>query len=1074
MRVNKSMKTFNFAAIQKDPEPERPTCTPSPCGPNAKCQLIGGNPACSCLVNYVGAPPNCRPECVLNSECPSQQACINQRCQDPCPGSCGFDAECRVQNHVPVCNCIVGYEGDPFVGCRPIPVTTEKPLPRDLCNPSPCGANAQCSNGICTCLPEYQGDPYNSCRPECVNNNDCPRSRACSRNKCIDPCPGTCGENARCEVINHIPTCSCLPGMDGNAFTRCVRVEENPKVPSNPCNPSPCGPNSQCRNLNDRAVCSCLPTFIGQPPSCRPECVLSSECAQNMACVNQKCIDPCPGTCGFNARCEVINHSPICSCPSGYTGDPFRSCFEVKPIEQDVPRKEPCVPNPCGPNSQCSASGDSPVCQCVTGYIGQAPNCRPECVINSDCPSDKTCINNKCKNPCPGVCGTNAECRITAHTVSCTCPERYSGNAFVQCVPQTVHEEPINPCEPSPCGPNAICEQQNGAGSCKCIPEYFGNPYEGCRPECVLNSDCSPRLACIRNKCVDPCPGICGHNAECKVINHIPTCSCVHNYVGDPFTSCKPQIQDPITEAPRSDPCVPSPCGPNSQCRSNNGVAVCSCNTDYIGSPPNCRPECTINAECPSNKACHRFKCQNPCKGTCGLSAICEVKNHNPICSCPPGFIGDPFVHCEIAPKIEDTPMPPSNPCHPSPCGLYAECRAIGNSPSCSCLASYIGSPPNCRPECVVNTDCPSRQACINEKCKDPCIGACGLNTECVVQNHIPTCSCRSGHTGDPFSQCVEIIEKPPPRNDDPCNPSPCGANSQCSNGVCTCWPEYQGDPYTGCRPECVLSTECSPTKACIRNKCVDPCPGTCGQNAVCSVINHIPACSCPPGMNGDAFTFCKTTPAPVQPVNPCNPSPCGPNSVCRANNNVAVCTCQAGMIGAPPSCKPECIVSSECDLTQACMNQKCINPCPGSCGQNAECRVINHNPVCTCIPKYTGDPFTRCDEIRFDPIPTNPCVPSPCGPNSLCKVVGDSPACSCVEGMIGNPPNCRPECTINNECSSSLACMNQKCKNPCPGACGPNSHCTVINHVPTCTCDNDFTGDPFYSCERVIGEYIQ
>jgi hypothetical protein len=207
--------------------------------------------------------------------------------------------------------------------------------------------------------------------------------------------------------------------------------------------------------------------------------------------------------------------------------------------------------------------------------------------------------------------------------------------------------------------------------------------------------------------------------------------------------------------------------------------------------------------------------------------------------------------------------------------------------------------------------------------------------------------------------------------------------------------------------------------------------------------------------------------------VNPCNPSPCGPNSICRANNNVAVCTCQAGMIGAPPSCKPECIVSSECDLTQACMNQKCINPCPGSCGQNAECRVINHNPVCTCIAKHTGDPFTRCDEIRYDAIPTNPCVPSPCGPNSQCKVSGDSPACSCVEGMIGNPPNCRPECTINNECSSNLACMNQKCKNPCPGACGPNSHCTVINHVPTCTCDNDFTGDPFYSCERIIGEFI-
>jgi hypothetical protein len=66
-----------------------------------------------------------------------------------------------------------------------------------------------------------------------------------------------------------------------------------------------------------------------QSPGCRPECVVSSECPQNRACVNQKCVDPCPGTCGLNARCEVINHSPICSCQAGYTGDPFTRCFPI-------------------------------------------------------------------------------------------------------------------------------------------------------------------------------------------------------------------------------------------------------------------------------------------------------------------------------------------------------------------------------------------------------------------------------------------------------------------------------------------------------------------------------------------------------------------------------------------------------------------------------------------------------------------------------------------------------------------------------------------------------------------------
>lgn len=94
-----------------------------------------------------------------------------------------------------------------------------------------------------------------------------------------------------------------------------------------PCFPNPCGPNSQCRQINSQAVCSCLPSYIGNPPGCRPECVVSSECPQNRACINQKCGDPCPGTCGLNTRCEVINHSPICSCQAGYTGDPFSRCY---------------------------------------------------------------------------------------------------------------------------------------------------------------------------------------------------------------------------------------------------------------------------------------------------------------------------------------------------------------------------------------------------------------------------------------------------------------------------------------------------------------------------------------------------------------------------------------------------------------------------------------------------------------------------------------------------------------------------------------------------------------------------
>lgn len=95
--------------------------------------------------------------------------------------------------------------------------------------------------------------------------------------------------------------------------------------------------------------------------------------------------------------------------------------------------------------------------------------------------------------------------------------------------------------------------------------------------------------------------------------------------------------------------------------------------------------------------------------------------------------------------------------------------------------------------------------------------------------------------------------------------------------------------------------------------------------------------------------------------TNPCVPTPCGPYSVCRVLKNRPVCSCVAGYIGGPPNCRPECIVNSECSQNKACLKNVCQDPCPGTCGQNTQCRVVNHNPICSCITNYVGDPFSHC-----------------------------------------------------------------------------------------------------------------
>lgn len=102
------------------------------------------------------------------------------------------------------------------------------------------------------------------------------------------------------------------------------------------------------------------------------------------------------------------------------------------------------------------------------------------------------------------------------------------------------------------------------------------------------------------------------------------------------------------------------------------------------------------------------------------------------------------------------------------------------------------------------------------------------------------------------------------------------------------------------------------------------------------------------------------------------------------------------------------------------------------------------------------------------EPYPKDPCVPSPCGPNAMCKAVGEIPVCTCMNNYIGVPPNCRPECSINSDCIADKACIQEKCRDPCPGSCGLNARCTVINHTPACTCPERYSGDPFINCSPI------
>ena len=59
-------------------------------------------------------------------------------------------------------------------------------------------------------------------QPECRIDPDCPKTKACVREECVNPChTTTCGINAECRVNNHRALCICKPGYEGDPYEIC-------------------------------------------------------------------------------------------------------------------------------------------------------------------------------------------------------------------------------------------------------------------------------------------------------------------------------------------------------------------------------------------------------------------------------------------------------------------------------------------------------------------------------------------------------------------------------------------------------------------------------------------------------------------------------------------------------------------------------------------------------------------------------------------------------------------------------------------------------------------------------------
>lgn len=139
------------------------------CRRNQKCEVRNHKPVCVCrngfALNERGeltcAPENA--ECTRDEQCPSNAACRDSKCVNPClapkQSICPKGKQCDVVEHRAVCVCI------------------------EDCHPT-----------VSICL----------------RDNGCPQNLACINYQCKNPCKEACGD-APCSVEDHHPVCKFCP-----------------------------------------------------------------------------------------------------------------------------------------------------------------------------------------------------------------------------------------------------------------------------------------------------------------------------------------------------------------------------------------------------------------------------------------------------------------------------------------------------------------------------------------------------------------------------------------------------------------------------------------------------------------------------------------------------------------------------------------------------------------------------------------------------------------------------------------------------------------------------------------------
>lgn len=215
------------------------------CASNAVCEHGPNGAICKCPQGLIGYPTTtgCFPIGTCpngDADCPNTAYCINGRCADKCDKACGPNMVCKIENGKANCVCPYKFKfvsNEARDGCVRDTIGCASDIECDggVCynnqcsvacrNENDCADNENCIQNICLVkcsshsqCPVNQACTSGVCTLGCRSNKDCSISEVCYNSKCQNPCEtaGVCGPNALCKFDNHVTSCKCPVGFEGN------------------------------------------------------------------------------------------------------------------------------------------------------------------------------------------------------------------------------------------------------------------------------------------------------------------------------------------------------------------------------------------------------------------------------------------------------------------------------------------------------------------------------------------------------------------------------------------------------------------------------------------------------------------------------------------------------------------------------------------------------------------------------------------------------------------------------------------------------------------------------------------